>query len=56
MYQARIVLSFSEVYSFRWNVELNLRCIKDTLNLGHLRCKSPAMIRCELWTTILGIA
>jgi putative transposase len=44
----------AELYGFRWNVELDLRCIKDTLNLGHLRCKSPAMIRCELWTTMLG--
>lgn len=44
----------AELYGFRWNVELDLRCIKDTLNLGHLRCKSPAMICCELWTTLLG--
>ncbi|WP_298858747.1 IS4 family transposase [uncultured Gimesia sp.] len=44
----------AELYGVRWNVELDLRSIKDTLNLGHLRCKSPAMIRCELWTTILG--
>ncbi len=44
----------AELYGFRWNVELDLRSIKDTLNLGHLRCKSPAMIRCELWTTMLG--
>ncbi len=44
----------AELYGFRWNVELDLRCIKETLNLGHLRCKSPAMIRCELWTTMLG--
>ncbi len=44
----------AELYGFRWNVELDLRCIKETLNLGHLRCKSPAMIRCELWTTMLS--
>lgn len=44
----------AELYGFRWNAELDLRAIKDTLNLGHLRCKSPAMIRCELWTTMLG--
>ncbi|MEQ8633712.1 IS4 family transposase [Gimesia maris] len=44
----------AELYGFRWNAELDLRSIKDTLNLGHLRCKSPAMIRCELWTTLLG--
>ncbi|QDT78601.1 Transposase DDE domain protein [Gimesia maris] len=44
----------AKLYGLRWNVELDLRHIKDTLNLGHLRCKSPAMIRCELWTTMLG--
>ncbi|MCA9020646.1 MAG: IS4 family transposase, partial [Planctomycetaceae bacterium] len=44
----------AELYGFRWNAELDLRSIKDTLNLGHLRCKSPTMIRCELWTTMLG--
>lgn len=44
----------AELYGFRWNAELDLRSIKDILNLGHLRCKSPAMIRCELWTTMLA--
>lgn len=44
----------AELYGFRWNAELDLRSIKDTLNLGHLRCKSPAMIRCELWATMLA--
>jgi len=24
------------------------------LNLGHVRCKSPEMVRRELWTTLLG--
>ncbi|QDV51341.1 hypothetical protein [Gimesia fumaroli] len=43
----------TESYGFRWKVELDLCCIKDSLNLGH-RCKAPATIRCELWTTMLG--
>ena len=28
--------------------------IKQSLNLNHVRCKSPAMVRKELWTTLLG--
>ncbi len=42
------------LYGFRWNSELDLRSIKQSLNLGHVRCKSPAMVRRELWTTLLG--
>jgi len=44
----------AELYGFRWNVELEIRSIKQSLNLGHARCKSPEMVRKELWTTILG--
>jgi IS4 transposase len=44
----------AQLYSFRWNAELDIRSIKDSLNLGHVRCKSPEMVRRELWTTILG--
>jgi len=44
----------AELYGFRWNVELDIRSIKQSLNLGHARCKSPEMVRKELWTTILG--
>ena len=44
----------AELYSFRWNSELDIRSIKDSLNLGHVRCKSPEMVRREVWTTILA--
>ena len=44
----------AELYGFRWNSELDIRSIKESLNLGHVRCKSPEMVRCELWTTLLG--
>jgi putative transposase len=42
------------LYGFRWNSELDIRSIKQSLNLAHVRCKSPEMVRKELWTTILG--
>lgn len=44
----------AELYGFRWNSELDIRAIKQSLNLGHVRCKSPAMVRRELWTTLLA--
>ena len=44
----------AELYGFRWNVELDIRSIKTSLNLCHVRCKSPEMVRRELWTTLLG--
>ena len=43
----------AELYGFRWNAELDIRSIKQSLNLNHVRCKSPAMVRKELWTTLL---
>ena len=42
------------LYGLRWNVELDIRDIKQTLGLDHVRCKSPHMVRRELWVTLLG--
>jgi hypothetical protein len=44
----------SELYRFRWNVELDIRSIKSYMNLGILRCKSPEMIHREFWTILLA--
>ena len=44
----------ASLYGFRWNSELDIRSIKDSLNLGHVRCKSPAMVRREVWATLLA--
>jgi putative transposase len=44
----------AELYGFRWNAELDIRSIKSNLNLKHVRCKSPEMVRRELWTAILA--
>ena len=43
-----------KLYSYRWHAELDLFAIKQSLNLDHLRCKSPDMIRREFWTTLLA--
>jgi len=42
------------LYGYRWHAELDLFAIKQSLNLDHLRCKSPEMIRRELWTRLLA--
>lgn len=44
----------AQLYGFRWNSELDIRSIKQPLGLDHVRCKSPEMVRRELWTTLLG--
>jgi hypothetical protein len=44
----------ADLYGFRWNVEVDILHIKQTLNLDHLRCKTPAMVRKEFWTTLLA--
>ena len=44
----------AELYGFRWNVELDIRIIKQTLALDHVRCKTPEMVRRELWVTLLA--
>lgn len=44
----------AELYGHRWNVELDIRQIKQTLGLDHMRCKSPKMIRKEFWATLLA--
>ena len=42
------------LYGLRWNVELDIRAIKQTLALDHVRCKTPEMVRRELWVTLLA--
>jgi putative transposase len=44
----------ADLYGFRWNAELDIRHIKQTLHLDHVRCKTPDMVRRELWVTLLA--
>jgi hypothetical protein len=41
------------LYRKRWLAELDIRAIKETLGLDILRCKTPEMVRKELWTGLL---
>ena len=47
-------VDIAKLYGLRWNVELDIREIKQTLGLDHLRCKTPHMVRRELWVTLLA--
>ncbi len=44
----------AQAYRFRWNHELDLRSIKNTMHMDILRCKSPALVRKEVWTHVLA--
>jgi Transposase DDE domain len=37
------------LYRARWHAELDIRSIKQTLRMDVLRCKTPAMVRKEIW-------
>lgn len=52
--EAFSVEDIAQLYGFRWHSELDIRAIKQTLHLDHVRCKTPEMVRKELWTTLLG--
>ena len=44
----------AELYRARWNAELDLRSLKQTMQMDILRCKTPELVRKELWAHILA--
>jgi hypothetical protein len=42
------------LYRARWNVELDLRSIKSAMRMGELRCKTPELVRKEVWAHVLA--
>lgn len=44
----------AQLYSKRWDVELDIRAIKVSMGMGELRCKSPEMVCKEIWTCLLA--
>jgi hypothetical protein len=42
------------LYRQRWHAELNLRSLKTVLQMDVLRCKTPEMVRKELWVHLLA--
>jgi putative transposase len=44
----------AELYHRRWLAELDIRAIKVTMGIDVLRCKTPEMVRREIWTCLLA--
>ena len=44
----------ASLYRFRWQAELDIRAIKITMGMDILRCKTPEMVRKEMWTCLLA--
>ena len=42
------------LYKSRWNVELDIRNIKQTMGMNILSCKTPDMVRKEIWVHLLA--
>jgi hypothetical protein len=42
------------LYRLRWHAELDLRALKVALGMDVLRCKSPGMVRKEVWAHLLA--
>lgn len=42
------------LYQSRWNIELDIRTIKETMGMGVLSCKSPEMAVKEIWVYLLA--
>jgi DDE family transposase len=44
----------ADLFFDRWNIELDLRSIKDVMQMDVLRCKSPGMVEKEIWMHALA--
>jgi hypothetical protein len=44
----------ARAFRCRWHAELDLRAIKQTMNMSVLRCKTPGMVRKEIWMHLLA--
>ncbi len=44
----------ASLYRARWHNELDLRSTKSTMQMHHLRCKTPDLVHKEIWTHILA--
>ena len=43
-----------DLYRARWNNELDFRSLKTTMQMDDLRCKTPELVRKEVWTHVLA--
>jgi len=47
-------VELKELYKSRWNIELDIRHIKDTMGMNILSCKTPEMAIKEIWIYLLA--
>jgi hypothetical protein len=52
--QTYTAANLADLYRLRWHAELDLRSLKIALGMDVLRCKSPAMVRKEVWAHLLA--
>lgn len=48
------VEDLAELYMQRWQVELDIRSLKTHMQMEHLRCKSPSMVRKEIYAHLIS--
>jgi Transposase DDE domain len=46
--------AIADLYHQRWHVELDIRALKQTLHMDILSCKTPEMVRREVWAHLLA--
>jgi hypothetical protein len=46
--------ALADLYHERWHVELDIRSIKISLRMEHLRCQTPFMLEKEIWVHLLA--
>lgn len=44
----------ADLYLIRWQAELNLRSLKEVMQMDVLRCQTPSMVRKEIWAHLLA--
>ena len=44
----------AQLYRARWNAEVDLKSLKHTMQMDVLRCRTPELVRKEVWTHVLA--
>src|SRR3954453_16437802 len=52
--QPGLVIGFSLRRYYGWQIEVDIRAIKSTMQMDVLRCKTPEMVRKEIWAHLLA--
>ncbi len=48
------VQDLADLYAQRWQVELDIRSLKTHMQMEHLRCQSPSMVRKEIYAHLIS--